>query len=65
MSNLATELGHLKTHVQYPASRADVIATCGKMHDMPNEDAQWFEASLPEGTYGNANEVLAALLTKV
>jgi hypothetical protein len=65
MSNLATELGHLKSHVKYPANRAQVIAACNKMHDVPSEDAQWFEKALPEGNYRNATEVLSALLTKV
>jgi hypothetical protein len=65
MSNLATELGHLKSHVKYPASRTQVIAACNQMHDLPSEDAQWFERALPEGTYRNAGEVLTALLTKV
>jgi uncharacterized protein (DUF3820 family) len=35
------------------------------MHDLPTEDAQWFERTLPEGNYGNAGEVLAALMTQV
>jgi len=65
MSNLATELGHLKSHVEYPANRAQVVAACNKMHDLPTEDAQWFERTLPEGNYSNAGEVLAALMTQV
>ena len=65
MGHLATELEHLKSHVDYPATRAQVVATCGNMHDMPDEDARWFEKNLPEGTYGSANDVLSALLTKV
>lgn len=65
MGNLAIELGHLKSHVQYPANRAQVVAACNKMQDLPREDAQWFESTLPEGTYRNANDVMTALLTKV
>jgi hypothetical protein len=65
MNNLATELGHLKSHVQYPASRAQVVAACNKMQDLPREDAQWFESTLPEGTYRNATDVIGALLTRV
>jgi hypothetical protein len=65
MGNLATELGHLKSHVQYPANRAQVIAACNKMSDVPHEDAEWFAKTLPEGNYKDANGVLAALLTKV
>jgi hypothetical protein len=35
------------------------------MHDLPSDDAAWFEKTLPEGTYRSANDVVAALLTKV
>jgi len=65
MGNLATELSHLKSHVKYPANRAQVVAACNQMHDLPDDDAQWFTKALPEGNYRSANDVLAALLTKV
>lgn len=65
MGTLATELGHLKSHVQYPADRAGVIAACNQMSDAPHDDAEWVAKALPEGTYRSANDVLAALLTKV
>ena len=65
MSNLATELGHLKSHVQYPASRSQVVKACNEMSDVPHEDAEWFAKMLPEGRYNNASDVLTALLTKV
>jgi hypothetical protein len=65
MSNLATELGHIKSHVKYPANREQVVAACNKMSDVPHDDAEWFKNSLPEGTYRSANDVINALLTKV
>jgi len=65
MGNLSAELGHLKSHVQYPANKAQVVAACNGMSDVPHEDREWFAKTLPEGTYKDANGVLAALLTKV
>ena len=63
--SLAEELGHLKNHVKYPASRAQVVATCNNMSDMHTTNAKWFEQNLPEGNYNSPNEVLGALLSKV
>ncbi len=65
MSTLATELDHLKNHVEYPANRAAVIAACNNMSDAPTEDSKWFAKTLPEGNYRNADDVLRALLAKV
>jgi hypothetical protein len=63
--SMVEELGHLKNHVTYPATRAQVVETCNKMSDMDGSDASWFEKNLPEGTYRGPSEVLSALLTKV
>jgi len=65
MGKFAEELGHLKSHVPYPATRAQVVAACNNNVHAEKDDAEWMARSLPEGTYGNANEVIAALLTKV
>ncbi len=65
MNSLAEELGHLKTHVQYPASKSQVIAACRGMHEGRSADDEWLEKALPESTYRSANEVLSALLLKV
>jgi hypothetical protein len=65
MSNLSEELGHLKNHVQYPASRNEVVAACNNMSDVPSEDKEWFSKTLPEGRYTKADDVMTALLTKV
>lgn len=65
MGNFATELGHLKSHVPYPANKAQVIAACNQMSEGPHEDGEWMAKVLPEGTYKNATDVLSALLTKV
>ena len=65
MGKFAEELGHLKSHVPYPASKAQVVAACNNNVHAEKDDAEWIATALPEGTYGNANEVLSALLTKV
>lgn len=63
--SLAVELGHLKNHVTYPASKAQVVAACNNMSDMQTGNAEWFNKSLPEGNYNSAHEVLGALLKQV
>ncbi len=65
MSNLKTELEHLKKHVNYPADRQQVIAACNNMMDVDSEDRTWFTSALPDGNYSSADDVVKALLTKV
>ena len=65
MSTLADELGHLKNHVKYPASRKDVVSTCNNMSDAPASDRDWFSTALPEGNYRSADEVVSAILKKL
>lgn len=52
---------HLKAHQKYPASKAELVETCGKLADFSAEDKQWFADALPEGTYNSAAEVTKAL----
>jgi len=65
MSTMAEELGHLKNHVKYPASRTQVVQACNNMSDVPSADKEWVQTNLPEGTYRSATDVVSALLTKV
>gem|GEM_PF-796426 len=65
MSQLSEELTHLKHHVSYPASRAQVVAACNNMMDVPSSDRDWFTKNLPEGTYKSANDVVSALLGRL
>jgi len=65
MNTLAEELGHLKSHVSYPANKAQILAACAGMHEGRSDDEAWVKQVLPEGTYRSPNEVLAALLQKV
>ncbi len=62
MHTLEEELGHLKTHVSYPASKAQILAACAGMHEGRSPDEAWIQKVLPERTYQNPNEVLAELV---
>ena len=64
MGKFAEELGHLKSHVTYPASRAQIVEACNGNEHADRDDADWIAKSLPEGTYNNAGDVVTALLTK-
>jgi hypothetical protein len=64
-ATLAEELGHLKKHVMYPATRAQVVAACNNMSHIDTANRDWFTKNLPAGTYRNPAEILSALLTKV
>jgi len=64
-AQLAEELGHIKKHVMYPATRAQVITACNNMSHIDTSNRDWVTKNLPEGTYRNPTEVLNALLTKV
>jgi hypothetical protein len=52
---------HLREHVKYPASRAVVLAACADTPEFSSEEKKWLADSLPERTYGSADEVAAAL----
>lgn len=62
---LATELGHLKNDVKYPANKSQVLAACGNMSDLHPDTSAWVSKTLPEGNYRGPSDVLNALLTKV
>jgi hypothetical protein len=52
---------HLKAHVSYPATRAQLLAACAQMSEFTAGEKAWFAARLPNGTYKSASEVLAAI----
>jgi hypothetical protein len=52
---------HLRQHQQYPATRAELIASCNNLIDFEDGEKKWFAASLPDGTYQSADEVMKAL----
>ena len=61
MHNTQGAMEHLRSHQNYPASKADLVAACNNLSDFSEEDKQEFENSLPEGTYNSAEEVSKAL----
>jgi len=65
MSTLESELDHLKNHVDYPATKAQINQACANMSDVPESDRSWFQSNLPDGTYRGPEEVFTALLKKV
>lgn len=65
MGKFAEELGHLKSHVPYPATKQQVVAACNNNMHADKDDAEWMAKALPEGTYRGASDVLTALLAKV
>jgi hypothetical protein len=55
---------HLKEHQTYPATRAQLLATCENLKDFSAGEKAWFAAHLPEGAYKSASDVLTALRSK-
>jgi hypothetical protein len=52
---------HLKQHQTYPATRAELLASCKGLMEFNDGEKAWFAAHLPEGTYKSAGEVIKAL----
>ena len=52
---------HLAKHQNYPATKAELVASCQNLVDFSAADKKWFSESLPEGTYRSAAEVMKAL----
>ena len=61
MKDVQNGIAHLKTHQQYPATKAELIAECDNLSDFSEEDKNWFKEHLPKGTYRSAEEVMTAL----
>jgi hypothetical protein len=52
---------HLSEHIKYPATKADILKACNDASDVSADDKAAFTASLPEGTYKSADDVMKAL----
>lgn len=65
MSAMKTSLEHLKHHIDYPVNKAELVAACNNMSDVPAPDRGWFNTTIPDGKYKNPEDVLNALLRKV
>jgi hypothetical protein len=64
MTSLQEELGHIKNHIEYPASKQQVIEACNNMSDVPSVDKDWVSDNLPDQTYSAPEDVVTALLKK-
>src|SRR5712692_7731457 len=65
MSNLKTELEHIKHHIKYPANKTQVLAACNNMTDVPSVDKEFVTKSLSDSNYKGPEDVVKALLNKV
>lgn len=61
MQNKDAAMTHLKDHITYPATKADLVAACNNLSDFSEADKQEFTSALPDGTYNSADEVAKAL----
>jgi hypothetical protein len=52
---------HIQSHVQYPATRTELVEACSHMAHVPESTRKWAEDNLPDGTYASAEDVLHAL----
>jgi hypothetical protein len=52
---------HLKEHVKYPATRAEVLAACADTPEFTPAEKAWFSEHLPDGSYESADDVLRSL----
>ncbi len=59
--DMAAAKKHLADHVKYPATRAEILAACADTPEFNAGEKRWFSDNLPEGNYGSADEVAAAL----
>jgi hypothetical protein len=59
--DVAKAKDHLAKHVNYPATRADILAACAQTPEFTATEKQWLTDNLPEGKYANADDVGRAL----
>lgn len=57
----AEAVTHLEEHIQYPATKKELMDACMEMSDVPKADKEWLAKTLPDGTYMDAGEVKMAL----
>ena len=61
MPDRGRAIQHLSTHIEYPATRAEILAACADTKEFTNAEKQWFTGRLPEGTYSCKDDVAKAL----
>lgn len=55
---------HLTQHQTYPATRAQLLASCKSLSEFSPGEKRWFADHLPDGTYQSAADVMKALNRK-
>jgi hypothetical protein len=58
-------LNHIKNDVNYPASKDDILKACSGFSEVSASERTWFEQNIPNRTFGDASEVVSALLDKL
>lgn len=54
-------LEHIREHLEYPATKKDLVTACNNMMDVPKEDKEYFEKNLPDRVYNSPDEVIKVL----
>lgn len=52
---------HVREHLQYPASKQQLVEACNYMEHVPKATKEWFSKTLPERSYNSADEVIRAI----
>jgi hypothetical protein len=52
---------HFREHVQYPASRAAVLAACADTPEFSAGEKKWLADNLPDRTFASADDIVGAL----
>jgi hypothetical protein len=52
---------HFAKHVNYPATRAEILAACAQTPEFSAGEKQWLADNLPEGKYASPADVTRAL----
>lgn len=52
---------HIKDHVSYPITKKDFMASCANLGHVPAETREWVAKTLPDRTYGSAEDIYHAL----
>jgi hypothetical protein len=68
MDKMRSVLEHLKSHVSYPASGAEILEACNKGADLPRAEKTWLVQALNDlqsKRYSDPIEVLRDIITKV
>lgn len=52
---------HIKEHMEYPATKKQIVEACNNMSDVSAADRDWFSKTLPDKKYKSAGDVIKAL----